>query len=92
MNFLYGKNESQAIEVCCYDKKAENVVKKISKKKITLEDYLSSQNNEQLVIGSMKSLINNRTKVNIIVCLSPEDNKNILLGIDTKYVVTTTTQ
>jgi len=91
MNFLYGKNESQAIEVCCYDKKAERVVTKISKKNIKLEDYLSNQNNKQLVISSMKSLINNRTKVNIIVCLSPEDNKNILLGIDTKYVVTTTT-
>jgi len=92
MNFLYGKNESQAIEVCCYDKKAESVVRKISKKKINLEDYLSNQNNKQLVISSMKSLISNRTKVNIIVCLSPDDNKNILLGIDTKYVVTTTTQ
>ncbi|CAI6366546.1 unnamed protein product [Macrosiphum euphorbiae] len=89
MNFIYGKNESQAIEVCCYDKKAESVVRKISKMKITLDDYLSNQNIEQLVISSMKSLINNRTKVNIIVCLSPEDNKNILLGIDTKYVVTT---
>ncbi|XP_001944850.1 uncharacterized protein LOC100164102 [Acyrthosiphon pisum] len=92
MNFLYGKNESQAIEVCCYDKKAESVVRKISKKKIKLEDYLSDQNNKQLVISSMKSLINNRTKVNIVVCFSPEDNKNILLGIDMKYVVTTPIQ
>lgn len=89
MNFLYGNNESQAIQVCCYDKKAEHVIRKISKKNIKLEEYLSNQNNRELVINSMKSLINNKTKVNIIVALSPDDNKHILLGIDTKYIVTT---
>ncbi|XP_022179837.1 uncharacterized protein LOC111040291 isoform X2 [Myzus persicae] len=93
MNFLYGKNDSQAIEVCCYDKNAERIIGKILKiKMMNIEEYLSNQNNRQLVINSMKSLINNRTKVNIIVCLSPDDNKNILLGLDTKYVVTTPTQ
>jgi len=89
MNFLYGKDESKAIEVCCYDKYAEHVIRRISSKKIKLEEYLSNQNNRELVIHSMKSLINNRTKVNIIVCLSPEDNKNILLEIDTKCIVIT---
>lgn len=83
MNFLYGKDESKAIEVCCYDKYAELVIRRISSKKIKLEEYLSNQNNSELVINSMKSLINNRTKVNIMVCLSPEDNKNILVNIDT---------
>lgn len=89
MNFLYGKDESKAIEVCCYDKYAELVIRKISSKKIKLEEYLSNQSNRELVINSMKSLINNRTKVNIVVCLSPEDNKNILLNIDTTCNVIT---
>ncbi|XP_025204992.1 uncharacterized protein LOC112601531 isoform X2 [Melanaphis sacchari] len=91
MNFLYGNNESQAIQVCCYNKHAEHVIRKISKKKIKLEEYLSNPSTRQLVINSMKSLISNKTKLNIIVCLSPSDNTNILLGIDTKYVVTVTT-
>ncbi|XP_027842484.2 uncharacterized protein LOC114123635 [Aphis gossypii] len=92
MNFLYGKNESQAIQVCCYNKHAEHVIKKISKKNIKLEEYLSNHSTRKLVINSIKSLISNKTKVNIIFCLSPSDNTNILMGIDTKYVVTSTTE
>ncbi|XP_026811884.1 uncharacterized protein LOC113552994 [Rhopalosiphum maidis] len=91
MNFLYGNNESQAIQVCCYNKHAEHVIKKISKKNIKLEEYLSNHSTRKLVMNSMKSLISNKTKVNIIVCFSPNDNANILLGIDTKYVVTSKT-
>lgn len=90
MTFLYGKNESRAIEVCCYYKEAEYVIKKILKKKINVGQYLSNPDDRTLVMNSMKSLINNKTKVNIIFRPSPGDNINIIQGIDTKYIVTTT--
>lgn len=88
MFFLYGKNYRQAIEVCCYNENAKRVIKKLTKKNITLENYLSSQNCRVLVVDTLKSLIINKTKVNIIVCESVADKTNILLSIDTKYVVT----
>lgn len=89
MFFLYGKNYGQAIEVCCYNDNAKRVFKKLTKKNITLESYLSNQNCRVLVVDTLKSLIINKTKVNIIVCESVTDKTNILLSIDTKYVVTT---
>lgn len=86
MNFLYGKYERQAIEVCCYNDNAKRVIKKLLKKNITLEDYLFNHDIRKLFIDTTKSLINDKTKVNIIV--TPKDNTYLLLGIDTKYVVT----
>jgi|UniRef100_A0A2S2R4V9 hypothetical protein len=88
MIFLYGKNHEQAIEVCCYNENAKRVIKKLTKKNITLENYLSNQNCRQLVVDTLKSLIINKSKVNIIVCRSVADKTSILLSIDTKYVIT----
>lgn len=89
MNFLYGKNESQAIEVCCYNGNAERVIKKLSKINIKPENYMLNSNYRILIMDSIMSLINNKTKTNIIVTESPDDNTNILQSIDTKYIVTT---
>lgn len=86
MNFLYGKYECQTIEVCCYNDNAKRVIKKLLKKNITLEDYLFNHDIRKLFMDTTKSLINNKTKVNIIV--TPKDNTYSLLAIDTKYVVT----
>lgn len=91
INFLFGNNLSQAIQVCCYCKNAEYFIRKITKKNIKLGPYLSNPDIRTLVLNSMKSLISNKTKINIIFSYSPEDNTNILEGIDTKYIVTTTT-
>lgn len=91
MTFLYGKNYGQAIEVCCYSDNAKRVIKKLTKKNITLENYLSNQDCRVLVVDTLKSLIINKTKINIVVCESVTDKTSILLSIDTKYVVTVPT-
>lgn len=89
MNYLYGKNEKQAIEVCCYNGNAEHVIKKLLKINIKPKNYMLNPNYKKLVMDTIMSLIINKTKVNIIVSESPDDNINILQSIDTKYIVTT---
>jgi len=89
MIFLYGSNEHHAIEVCCYNENAERVLKKLLKKNMKFEDYLTSSNNRKLFNDAVKLLIRNRTKMNIVVCHSPNDNINILQSIDTEFIVTT---
>lgn len=89
ITFLFGKNEDQAVEVCCYNEKAERVVRKLTKKTINVENYLLNYDHKKLVADTIRSIIYNKTKVNIVICKSPNDKANILLSIDTKYVVTT---
>lgn len=88
ITFLYGKNEDQAIEVCCYNEKAERIIQKLTKKTINVENYLLNYDYKKLVSNTIKSMIYDKTKVNIVICKSPNDKTNILLSIDTKYVVT----
>jgi len=89
MIFLYGSNEHHAIEVWCYNENAERVLKKLLKKKMKLEDYLTSSKNRKLFEDVVGLLIRNHTKMNIVVCYSPNDNIYILQSIDTEFIVTT---
>lgn len=89
MNFVYGRDEDRAIEVCCYNENAQRVINKLTKQKLKLEDYLSDNNNRKLIIDTFKTVINNKTKMNIVVSDSPVDKTKILMTVDTKYVVTT---
>jgi len=88
MNFLYGKNYSRAVEVCCYNENAQRVLKKLTKKNISVEGYLSNNDDRKLIIDTLKMFINNKIKVNIVFGYSPFDENNFLVSIDTKYVVT----
>lgn len=83
MIFLYGNNDRLAMEVCCYSDNAKQVLKKLTEKKITLQNYLANRN---CIVDNLRSLIRNKTRVNIIVTESLIDNAHILLDIDTKCV------
>jgi len=89
MIFLYESNEHHAIEVWCYNENAERVLKKLLKKKMNFEDYLTSSKNRKLFEDVVRLLIKNHTKMNLVVCHSPNDNIYILLSIDTEFIVTT---
>lgn len=88
MNFLYGKNYSRAVEVCCFNEDAQHVLKKLTKRNISVEGYLSNDDDRKLITDTIKMFINNKTKVNIIISNSPIDETKFLKSIDTKYVVT----
>lgn len=87
LNFLYGKNESQAIKICCYSEKAERFLKKLSKKNIKVEDYLLNYNCRKLVVDTMRKFIFEKTKVNLVVLNSPLDNAFILVSLSTKNII-----
>lgn len=87
MNFLYGKNDSCAIEVCCYNENAQQIIKIFTKKNITVADYLSNHENKKLVIDTIQMFITNKTRMNIVVCDSPNDGAKILLTVNMKYIV-----
>lgn len=87
MNFLYGKNDSCAIEVCCYNENAQKIIKIFTKKNITVADYLSNHENKKLVINTIQMFITNKTRMNIVVCDSPNDGAKILLTVNMKYIV-----
>ncbi|XP_050438594.1 uncharacterized protein LOC126844439 [Adelges cooleyi] len=82
MNFLYGEHQTEAIEVCCYNKYAEKVISKLVSKKITAEDYIKDNNNKMLIKNAFKSLLLDKTKLTICVEKSIIDNTSILLSID----------
>lgn len=88
MNFLYGKDYSCAVEVCCYNEYAQHVLKKFTKKNITVENYLSNVDDQKLIIDTIKMFIENKTKVNIVIAELPTDKTKLLQSIDTKYIVT----
>lgn len=89
MNFLYGKNYSRAVEVWCYGENAQRVLKKCTKKNISVEDYLSNPDDRKLVTDTLKMFINNKTKVIIVLNVLPmNETTNVLVSINTKYVVT----
>lgn len=85
MIFLYGNNDRLAMEVCCYSDKAKQILKILTNKTITLGNYLE---NRVCIVDTLRSLIRNKTRVNIIVGESLIDNAHILLDIETKFVVT----
>lgn len=82
MNFLYGKNDSRAIEVCCYGENAQRVIKIFTKKNITVKDFLSNCENKKIVIDTIQMLITNKTRMNIVVSDSPDDDAKILLSVN----------
>ncbi|VVC31290.1 Hypothetical protein CINCED_3A009748 [Cinara cedri] len=84
MTFLYGQNDRFAMEVSCYNNDAERVIKKLTKKKIKVENYSA---NRKCIMDTLQSFITKKTRVNIIVEESPMDNVHILRDIDTKFVV-----
>lgn len=81
MMFLYGKNESQVIQVCCYNNHAEQVIKELSKTNIRIENYLLNHNYKKLIVETMRSLICNKTKLNIVVSDLLADDTIVLLKI-----------
>jgi len=84
MNFLYGNYESKCIQVYCFDKKAERIIKRISRKGIKLKNYLSHPKYRYQVKSSLKSLIRNKTSVCITFCTTPGDNRKVLLQLKIK--------
>lgn len=86
LNFLYGKNETQTIKICCYNEKAEHMLRTLSKKNIKVEDYLLNYKCRKLVVDTMRKFIREKTKVNLVVLNSPLDNTFILVSISTNII------
>ncbi|XP_050534689.1 uncharacterized protein LOC126901865 isoform X2 [Daktulosphaira vitifoliae] len=83
MTFLFGQNGDEAIEVHCYDNGAEIVLKKIVSDSITVENYLSSISKYNKEIASaFKKIIIDKTKFEVQVKYSEDDNTALLFSFD----------
>ncbi|XP_050530909.1 metacaspase-2-like [Daktulosphaira vitifoliae] len=78
MIFLHGNLENKAIEVFCYSFNAENILKKLLSKCISIDDYLSNPCNKKEILECIRSLIRSKRKINIKVQES-EINKIVIL-------------
>lgn len=83
LNFLYGENNAQSIELICYNDKAIDLINQLTKKDINVKDYLSHYSCRQTVVDAMRNFIFKQNNIIIVFHDLPSDNVHILVSLST---------
>ncbi|XP_008183703.1 uncharacterized protein LOC100569909 isoform X2 [Acyrthosiphon pisum] len=83
LNFLYGENNAQSIELICYNDKAIDLINQLTKKDIKVKDYLSHYSYRQTVVDAMRNFIFKHNNIIIVFHDLPSDNVHIFVSLST---------